>query len=348
MQTKDVLSRVSIKDVAKAASASVSTVSRALNDHPDVSTETRDKILHIAKTLGYERNPFAQSLISGRSGLVAIIVHDIDNDYHLQLLRGFSRAARAYEQELLFSFTNSRQETLQNCISVYRRGVADGALVFSPMPEEQPRLLEVQNAGFPLVVIHPGCSPEGLTSIEPADFEGARMAMQHLITLGHRRIAIAMESDVWGAGCGRLKGYKAALTEAGIPIDPTLTQIGLSGFPESGHAAAQHWLQAGVEFTAVLCFNDLVAYGLIQELNTFGIAVPEEVSVIGFDDIPNSRYIPPCGLTTVRQPIADIGQQALEMLVRLIDGEIEPGEHIHVPMELILRGTTAPPAPSRS
>ncbi len=343
MQTKDFLDRVSIKDVARAAGTSVSTVSRALNDHPDVSTETRDKILQVARTLGYERNPFAQSLVSGRSGLIAIIVHDIDNDYHLQLLRGFSRAARAYDLELLFSFTASRQETLGSCLSVYRRGVADGAVVFSPMLEEQPQLLELQNAGFPLVVIHPVSSLEGLTSIEPEDFEGAVTATRHLITLGHRRIACAVESETWGAGPGRLGGYKVALAEAGIAIDPALIITGLSGFPEWGHAVAQQWLEAGVTYTAVLCFNDLVAYGLIQELNARGIAVPEQVSVIGFDDVPNSRYICPSGLTTMRQPIADIGQQALEMLVKLIDGDMEAGEHVRIPMELILRGTTAPP-----
>lgn len=345
MQARDFLDRVSIKDVAKAAGTSISTVSRALNDHPDVSTETRDKVLQVAEALGYERNPFAQSLISGRSGLIAIVVHDIDNDYHLQLLRGFSRAARAYDQELLFSFTESRQETLATCTSIYRRGVADGALVFSPVTEEQPGLLELQNAGLPLVVIHPATSPEGLTSIEPADFEGALAATQHLIGLGHRDIAITIESDAWGAGRGRLAGYKAALEEAAIATNPSLILTGLSGFPESGHTAAQHWLESGVEFTAVLCFNDLVAYGLIQELSANGTAVPEQVSVVGFDDIPNSRYIPTSGLTTVRQPIADIGQRALETLVQLVEGEVEPGEHIYVPMELIIRGTTAPPPP---
>jgi DNA-binding LacI/PurR family transcriptional regulator len=340
MTDQNAIERVNIKDVAAAANISVSTVSRALNNHPDVSDETRERVIHIATEMGYERNPFAHSLISGKSGLVAVVIYDFDNDYHLQLLRGFNRSARKYGQELLFTFTQSREETIHTCTSVYRRGMADGALVFSPVEEELPRLLALQNAGFPIVVIHPAIVYKGLTSIEPADYEGAIVATRHLIELGHRRIGIVVESDKWGAGPGRLAGYLAALKNAGIKIDDELILKGYSGFPESGQRAIRHWLDKGVELTAVLCFNDLVAYGLIHELQASGVGVPEQVSVVGFDDVPNSQYFATLGLTTVRQPIADIGAKALEMLVQLVEHRIEPGLHISVPMELIVRGTT--------
>ncbi len=340
MATRDLLARVNIKDVAVAANISVSTVSRALNNHPDVSEETRKRIVRIANELGYERNPFAHSLISGKSGLVAVVVYDFDNDYHLQLLRGFNRSARKYHQELLFTFTQSREETVTTCTSVYRRGVADGALVFSPTAQDLPRLLELQNAGFPIVVIHPAVTLDGLTSIEPADYEGAITATHHLINLGHRRIGIIIESNEWGAGPGRLSGYRAAHEQAKLKTDDDLILIGYSGFPESGRSGMRKWLDKGVELTAVICFNDLVAYGLIHELRASGVGVPDQVSVVGFDDIPNSQYIPTLGLTTIRQPIAEIGATALEMLVHLVDNTAEPGAHISVPMELIVRGTT--------
>jgi LacI family transcriptional regulator len=342
MVLKEPFDRVSIKDVARVAGTSISTVSRALNDHPDVSPETRDHVLQVARQLGYERNPFAHSLISGRSGLVAVVVYEIDNDYHLQLLRGLSRAAKTLDQELLFSFTESRRETLNTCTSIFQRGVADGALVFSPAPKDQPGLLKLQESGFPLVIIHPAEPFVGLTTLEPTDFQGSVQAMRHLIELGHRRIGVIIESTEWGAGPGRLAGYKAVMEENGIALDETLILIGYNGFPESGRTAAQHFLAKTPDLTAVLCFNDLVAYGLIQELGRCGVRVPDQVSVIGFDDIPNSRYLPPCGLTTVRQPITLIGERALEMLVDLIDERTQPGVHVQVPMELIIRGTTAP------
>ena len=185
---------------------------------------------HIAHELGYERNPFAHSLISGKSGLVAVVIYDFDNDYHLQLLRGFNRAARKYHQELLFTFTQSREKTLATCTSVYRRGVADGALVFSPVAEEMPGLLALQQAGFPIVVIHPPVLLDGLTSIEPDDYKGAIIATHHLIELGHRKIGIVIESDAWGAGPGRLAGYVTALEEAGLEIDDDLILKGYFGF----------------------------------------------------------------------------------------------------------------------
>ena len=342
MATNNAFGRVNIKDVAAAANISVSTTSRALNNHPDVSAETRERVLRVANELGYERNPFAHSLISGKSGLVAVVVFDFDNDYHLQLLRGLNRSARKYHQELLFTFTQSREETIKTCTSVYRRGMADGALVFSPVEDELPQLLALQNNGFPIVVIHPAVPFDGLTSIEPADYEGAIIATRHLINLGHRKIGIIIESDKWGAGPGRLSGYLTAHREAALTVDDDLILKGYPGFPESGQSAVRQWMNNGVELTAVLCFNDLVAYGLIHELNSLGVGVPDQISVVGFDDVPNSQYFAALGLTTVRQPIADIGAKALEMLVHLIQNESEPGEHISVPMELIIRGTTKP------
>ena len=154
MTINNVPGRVNIKDVAAAANISVSTASRALNNHPDVSEETRKRVLRVANEMGYERNPFAHSLVSGKSGLIAVVVYDFDNDYHLQLLRGLNHSAKKYHQELLFTFTQSREETIKTCTSVYRRGMADGALVFSPMEEELSQLLALQKNGFPIVVIH--------------------------------------------------------------------------------------------------------------------------------------------------------------------------------------------------
>jgi len=342
---RDLTERVSIRDIAKAAETSVSTVSRALNNHPDVSAETRERILRIAKACGYERNVFAHSLISGRSGLISVVMPDVDYDYQLQLLRGMAHAAQRLDQELLVSIKDTASETIEACRSMYRRGIADGVIIFDPPAEGDAVLRQLQDAGFPVVSFYSAHPPQGLTSVEPMDREGALMAVQHLLSLGHRRIGLIVEGPqrLAGAGHERLRGYLDALQRAGVPYDPELVVTVPPRQPQrSGHAAIQQWLASGTEFTAVFCFNDLVAYGAAKELSSHGLQVPEDVSIVGFDDIPASMHFGKAGLTTVQQPITRIGELALETLLDLLDDKTTPGQRIRVPVELVVRGTSGP------
>jgi LacI family transcriptional regulator len=340
---RDISERVSIRDIARVAKTSVSTVSRALNNHPDVSPETRDRILRIAQARGYERNVFAHSLISGRSGLISVIMPDIDYDYQLQFLRGIAHAAQRFDQELLLTVEDTVADTIEACQSIYRRGVADGVVVFAPPVEGEETFRQLQEAGFPMVAFHPPIPIAGLTSVEPMDYEGGLIATQHLLSLGHRRIGIIMEDIRRTAGQERLRGYRDAIQQTGVPYDPELLVVVPPNQPRrSGRAAVQQWVEARVDFTAAFCFNDLVAYGAVQQLTACGRRVPEDVSIIGFDDIPASSYFGRAGLTTIRQPIMRIGELALETLLQMCDDKAEPGQRILVPVELVVRGTTGP------
>lgn len=343
---RDSNERVSIRDIAKAAKTSVSTVSRALNNHPDVSAETRERILRIAQECGYERNVFAHSLISGRSGLISVVMPDIDYDYQLQFLRGLAHAAQRYDQELLLSVKDTASEAIEACRSMYRRGIADGVIIFSPLYEGQDALRQLQEAGFPVVAFHPAFPMPGLTSVEPMDYEGALMAVQHLLSLGHRRIGTIVEDTQRVAGRERLRGYRDALLHAGLLYDPELIITVPTNQPQrSGRAAIHQWLASGTEFTAVFCFNDLVAYGAVKELARHGIEVPEQVSIVGFDDIPASVHFDKAGLSTIRQPITRIGELTLETLLDLLDKKMAPGQRIQVPVELVVRGTSGSARP---
>lgn len=336
-------SRLSIKDVARAANTAVSTVSRALNGRPDVSEETRQRIVAIAQEMGFEQNSFARSLIHGRSGLVAVIGMDLESDYPLQLLRGAVKAARQRSLEVLLTFADLEGYAYPICSSLWKRGITDGAVVISPRAAEEARLQQLQQQGFGIVIINPTERLPGVSSIEPSDFVGAFDATQHLLALGHRRIAAITAATNFSFGRERLAGYEAALRQAGIAPDPQLVTLADYSVESGVRQAVQELLDRDVPFTGVVCFNDHVASELLHTLIGHGRRVPEDVSVVGFDDLPMARYIG-SGLTTVRQPIEEIGAQALQMLADVNNGVVSPGERRQIATSLVIRGSSAPPA----
>jgi DNA-binding LacI/PurR family transcriptional regulator len=319
----------------------VTTVSRVLNGHPNVSERMRERIQSAASALGFELNPFARGLISGRSGLIALIVQSFDNEYQAMLLRGITRVVRERGLEVLISFTDDENDTIAACTSVQRRGFVEGALLISPEASGLPALQQLQQGGFNLVVINPPQWVPQLSLIGPTDFEGVNAATRYLLRLGHRQIAMINASQQVH-GPQRREGYVAALREAGIAIDPQLIADTLAPGQMHGRQLVARWLDANIPFTAVLCYNDLLAYGVYQELTVRGIVVPQEVSVIGFDDFPNTQFIGP-GLTTVRRQIEATGERAMQLLADQIAGTIAPGQHIRMETQLIIRGSTAAP-----
>ncbi|MGN6564859.1 MAG: LacI family DNA-binding transcriptional regulator [Thermomicrobiales bacterium] len=335
--------RPSIRDVARVAGTAVSTVSRALNGHPDVAEEKRQRILAIAAELGYHQHAFARGLIRGRTSLLAVVANEFNpfnGEYHTQLLLGLAATARQQACELLLSFPAAPDGVLAACQSLHRRGLADGAVVVSPALGADADLAALQAAGFPLVVINPGAAQPGLTSIAPDNVAGAAAATRHLITLGHERIALLDFLTGYSAGRDRRTGYEQALRERGLPLDPALVAA-----DEAVPVALGRWLGATQPPTAILCFNDQLAYAVIGELATHELAVPRDVAVVGFGDLPTAAHFGP-GLTTVRQPIAELGRQAAQLLVEIIAGVAEPGTYEQVATELVVRGSTGPPCAS--
>lgn len=332
--------RVSIRDVAQAAGTAVSTVSRALNDHPDVSAEKRQRIQAIAEALGYRQNVFARSLISGRSTLVGLVANEFNSfngRYFAQLFQAIGGAARDRHLELLVSFPSATGEVMAACTSLYRQGIANGALVVSPAAGDEAGLQALQQAGFAIVVINPVSALPGLASIEPDNVAGAYAATRHLVDLGHRRIGLIDYLAGYSSGRDRIAGYERALRAANIVPDASLTTIEMP----IGEAIA-HLLASEPRPTALVCFNDDMAHAAISDLIGRGFAVPRDISVVGFGDLPAPSHIG-VGLTTVHQSIDTIGKQAMEMLADLIAGTCEPGQHVRLATQLVIRGSTGPP-----
>lgn len=331
-------------DVASAAGVSRTTVSFVLNGRTDVKipVETRNRVLAAAEHLGYHPHAPARQLAGGRSNILALVLRQtpeqVAGDAILaETLRGFAAAARSGGFRVMVEpLPPSGPESTY--ASLLRAQHADGLVISGPRIDD-PSLRELVRDGFP-IVLQGTLADVDVASVDVDNVAGARRAVEHLVSIGHRRIACITNAPlVYTAARDRLDGYLDALRSAGIDADPAL--IAEAGFDApSGHAAMNRLL-AGPAFDAVFVASDVVALGAIGALREVGRRVPDDVSVVGFDDIPLAAYFDP-PLTTVRLPAFELGQAAGRALLERIAGKAVPARTL-LPTELILRASTAPP-----
>ena len=328
-------------DVATLAGVSRTTVSFVLNDRTDVKIpeETRRRVLDAAKELGYHPHASARRLAGGRTHVIALVLRQspeqVASDAVLaETLRGLAAAARTGGFRVMVEALDDASGSYADLL---RAQHADGLVVSGPRVDD-PSLIELVRDGFPIVL--QGALPDlGAPSVDVDNVAGARGAVEHLISLGHRRIACITNAPlVYTAAQERLAGYRQAMAAAGLDADPDLVAEAAFDAP-SGHAAMAGLL-ARTQFDAAFVASDVVALGAIGALREAGKRVPLDVSVVGFDDIPLAGYFDP-PLTTVRLPAYELGQAAgRALLERIADREI-PVRTL-LPTELIVRASTAP------
>ncbi|MCH6471945.1 LacI family DNA-binding transcriptional regulator [Sinomonas terrae] len=329
--------RPTIHDVAKAAGVSVSTVSKAVNGRYGVAVETTERVLEVARTLGYESSLVASSMRSGKTGVIGVLVAGFE-PFSAEILKGVGAALGGSRYDLL-AYSGSHHLSAEGwerrSLSRLSGTLIDGAIMVTPT------VVNV-HADVPVVAVDPHTGHAELPTVETDNFGGARNATSYLIRLGHRRIGfVAGRSDLRSAAA-REAGYRQALSEAGLPFDPARVVVG-NYERECAREAAQRLLARGDRPTAVFAANDLSALVLIEVARELGLEVPRDLSVVGFDDVPEaSRY--PLPLTTVRQPMGQIGAAAADLVVALMNGEAPEATHLKMPTRLIPRATTAPPA----
>ena len=327
---------VTVYDVANASGFSIASVSRALNGQPGVSEATAERIREIAEGLGYQPNDVARSLVAKSTQTIALLLPDITNPFFPELVKGVQSVADREGQVLLLSDRADLGTKLAKDMAVLRRKQVDGVIVVAGTlgAETNDSLFH----GIPTVFLDRHVEAFRVPSVGVDHEAGAYQATSHLIQLGHRRIAhIAGPADV-AVSRQRLAGWTRACREAGIDVDPSMIVRG-DFLEEGGHSAGAALLESGVEFTAVFAANDLSAVGFLALCAQRGISVPNDVSVIGFDGIHLSRYTTPT-LTTVAQPILDLGVRAGELLLELIrTGETEATD-VLLPTTLSLGGST--------
>jgi LacI family transcriptional regulator len=330
--------RTSIKDVAKAAGVAIKTVSRVLNNEPNVREETRAQVLTAVKRLNYHPSLSARSLASRRSYLVGLVYDNPSANYTIEVQRGaLARCREGKFLLLLHEVAGRGNELIEDILAFVNRTHLDGLIITPPLSESPQLIRALDQEGAPFVRIAPNDVKHKSPYVDIDDEAAAREMTEYLIGLGHRRIAFIIGRPGHYASGERLRGYKAALKAHRLPYAAEYVRQGDFLF-DSGLDAARHLLALPKRPTAIFAANDDMAAGALMAAHEMGVAVPAQLSVAGFDDAALARTVwPP--LTTVRQPTYDLSYQAADLLLQLLLERSAP-KYVRLSHRLIRRASS--------
>ena len=347
------MQRLTIRDVAVRAGVSHQTVSRVVNGDDRVSPATRERVLEAIRELDYVPNAIARSLSSNRTHTLGVVTADVSDYAFGQMVAGAEAEARRRGFYLVVGSvadTTDATDELAYLRLLLERRVEGLILAWPTLGPGAGSALAATAARVPLVLVAATTDLPGIQTVDIDNRRGGREAVAHLTEQGHRGVATITGPLDWGAAQARLDGYRDALGEAGISESPSLVQTSPDWGPESGRVAAARLLDGRVPFSALFAQSDLLAVGAIAEFRSRGLRVPEDVSVVGFDDIPVASFLEP-PLTTMRQPIRELGELAVRLIIEAIGRRgSEPDErnrrHL-LPARLADRGSVGPPVARR-
>jgi LacI family transcriptional regulator len=331
-----------IAEIAAKAGVSVPTVSRVLNHRPDVAPATRARVENVIKESGFVRSGVANALRKGSSGIIDIIVPDLANPYSIEIIRGVEEVLERTELRLAVSAINDDLQRERRWLAKVINGATDGAILVLTQGQSK-RLKELSLHNIPFVVVdHRGELGTDVPSVGATNWFGGRAATEYLLSLGHHRIAVIGGSSTLRCSLDRIAGYRFALEDAGIPIDPALIRPG-EFKQHTGYEQTCALLALPEPPTAIFAGSDIQALGVYSALHAHGINVPESMSVVGFDDVPIASMINP-PLTTIRQPLIEMGRVATTMLLRMIAGEPLDSIRVELTTTLMIRESCSPSA----
>jgi DNA-binding LacI/PurR family transcriptional regulator len=334
---------VTIKDIAKQAGVAHTTVSRAMRGSSLISTETTQRIQMIATEMGYRPSAAARTLKTNRSQALGVIIRNVSDPFFSEILQGIEEVAQASGYSLFMAASQPDHEHEQAIVQDMVERRVDGIIICStPVSTEQSR--QLASFGVPIVMVNNQAAEEYRYSIYHDDVDGSRQVTRHLIELGHRKIAYLGNANTGRSTLDRQAGFQQELGLAGITIPAGYIHQAQGGCPENGLAGLEHFLTLPILPTALVCYNDMMALGVMQGLQTAGILVPAQVSVTGFDNIIFSAYTNP-PLTTFDQPKRFIGAESARLVLGLLNGaEESAGPKIQMLKgSLLVRGSTARP-----
>ncbi len=327
-------------EIAALAGVSKPTVSKVMNGQPGVAARTRERVERVIAERGYVRHGAARALSAGRAGSVNLVVKELDNAYFTEVIRGVEETLERAGLSMVLTATHDEARRHRRWMARVVEHGTDGAILVLP-DEHFAHVEELRRHGIPVALVDArGESPPGVPSVGATNFAGGFAATEHLLSLGHQRIAM-VGGPTFKSTRERIAGYRTALQEAGVPPDPLLEKPG--GFvAETGYEAARALLRAPDPPTAIFAGNDLQAIGVYRALYELGLHTPDDVSVVGFDDLPLARLLTPA-LSTVRQPVREMGALATKMLLGIIAEETLESTRVELATSLIVRESSAPP-----
>jgi LacI family transcriptional regulator len=332
--------KVTIIDVAAQAGVSVGTASRVINNDAHVAPETRSRVSDVMVRLGFVPNRQARSLAGGKTNTIGVLVPDLSTAYIGEIMHGIDTELALSQLDLMLFTTHRTAAKEASYVANMVQGMVDGLLVVLPRnPADYTGTLTRRN--FPFVLIDHQGNSEPCPAVGATNWQGAYNATEYLIKLGHKRIGFITGSMDLGAATDRLEGYKSALRVHHISEDIQLIYEG-TFFQPDGYAGASLLLDIENPPTAIFASNDAMAMGVMDAVRSRGLHIPEDISIIGFDDVPQAALVRPA-LTTVHQPLEQMGRVATQILLDRIKNPEKEINRIELPTELIVRGSTLSP-----
>ncbi len=332
---------VTMHDVAAIAGVSIKTVSNVINGYPYIRPETKARVEAAIEQLGYRVNITARNLRQGRTGMIGLAVPELSLPYFAELADSVIRAAEPHGVVVLIEQTNATRERELEVLTSARRHLTDG-LIFSPLAlgaGDRERFV----VDYPIVLLGERIFDAPADHVTMSNVEAARAATEHLLATGRRRIAVigTHEGETVGTAALRVRGYRQALEAAGVPFDPALLAQAGAWHRSTGAAAMYRLLESGTAIDAVFALNDALALGALHALHSRGVAVPDDVAVVGFDDVDDAAYSSP-PLTSVAPGREQIARTAVELLLARVAGTAAPEPvRVTTDFEVVVRESTA-------
>lgn len=326
---------ITIKDVAKKAGVSISTVSRVINDSKPVTDEVKQKVLDVIKETGYIPNPLARSLVTKKSQLIGVIVPEVSDSFVNEILNGIEEIAKMYDYDILLANTYSNKEQELKSINLLRAKQVEGIVMISWKVEED-HINYIQNCGIPAAYISKTARNYDIHTVSTSNVEATHDMTKYLIDKGHEKIAFIMTSeDDTVLEMERLSGYEKALKESNLDLDKNLIRYGGTTY-ETGYKSMKELLEDGIVPHAAFVTGDEAAIGAINAICDAGYRVPEDISVAGFNDVKIAKMYRP-KLTTVYQPLYDMGAVAIRMVIKLINNDPLEEKKVELPYRIVER-----------
>lgn len=327
---------ITLKMVAERAGVSVNTASRAINNKSDINEETKKRVLKVAQELGYVQNATAVALRTKKTRTLGVVIADNRNPFYAEVLNGIEEAAREKNYHIILANTQRDYQKEEEAINLLLAKRVDGLLI-TPVQDRNDDIKNLIEANIPFVIVGRDFKNIEVDAVYNDEVKGGFLATKYLIKKGHKRIALINGFLHKSPARGRLEGYKKALKEYGIPFDDSLVSVGDIDVKD-GYERTKQLLEKGLNFTAIFAYNDMMAFGAMRAIKEKGLRIPEDIGLVGYDDIPFSSLISP-SLTTIRLKKQELGVESLKLLLSRINVSRKKTKKIMLDVELKIRET---------